>query len=111
MKQKLIAFLLRNLRGTVAARLKRYILLLILVALAHIPYLEHLCSILALPPDVLAGGIWLVLMDILHNIRDTYPQTSVYLNPIVEGMEETEPPKLSDAADITMKAQPVNPTK
>ena len=107
MNTKLISFILTHLRGTVAAKVNRYLMLGALVALAHCNYLAHLCAVLQIPPEVLAGGAWAVLMDVLQHLRDAYPQSQEFIDPVIEGMDEAGKPVLADTADSVLKADPV----
>ena len=106
MKQFLITKILQNFRGSIAARIKRAVLLLIFLAVVHIPQFSHICNAFQISPDMLAMGIWGILMEGLQWLRDKYPQTVPYLNPIIEGMEETDVPKPS--VDMVIKAEPVS---
>jgi len=104
MKQFLVCFALKYLRGSMAAKINRILILLVFWLLVHIPYLEHLCQVLQIPPEVMAGAFWAVLMEGLQWLRDKYPQDDPYLDPLMEGMRETGKPEL---ADTVVKAEPV----
>ncbi|XHR29600.1 MAG: hypothetical protein ACFUZC_03390 [Chthoniobacteraceae bacterium] len=106
MKNFLIGFLLRWLRGRAAARLNRVLILLVFALLLHIPYLAHLCNLLQLPPEAIAGCLWALVLEALHWLRDNYPQAALYIDPLVQGIEEAGKPLISN--EVT-RAQPVKP--
>ncbi|GEM_PF-3893839 len=105
MKQFFITKILKYFRGRIAAKVNRLIILLVFLALAHIPWFAHICLLFQIPPDALAGAAWAALLEGLHWLRDSYPQTGDYINPVIEGIEETGKPEISNTA---VEAQPVN---
>ena len=69
----MVEFLIRQFRGSIVSTLRRYIALLILMALAQIPSVRHFCFLFQLSPEIVAGGLWTGLLEVLHWFRDTHP--------------------------------------